>query len=113
MHNNGQFSVMGAQMKFVVLFEDNPGVGSDIRNQNMPQHLQFLSDYSERINAAGPLSNADGTGAGGIWIVDAASESDVTDLIEKDPFWPTGLRKSVRILSWTQVFANGKALISP
>jgi len=99
-------------MKFIVLFEDNPGVGSDVRKRNMPQHLQFLSENSEYIDAAGPLNNADGSGAGGIWIVEAASESDVTHLVETDPFWPTGLRKSVRILSWTQVFANGEALIS-
>lgn len=98
-------------MKFIVLFEDNPSTGVDIRKLKMPDHLQFLSDHSEHINAAGPLSNTDGSGAGGIWIVEAASESVVTDLVERDPFWPTGLRKSVRILSWTQVFANGEALI--
>jgi len=100
-------------MKFVVLFEDNPNVGADIRKMHMPEHLQFLKKHSEKINAAGPLSNLDETGAGGIWIVEANNESEVTELVEKDPFWPTGLRKSVRVLNWTQVFANGRALISP
>ena len=113
MHNDGHCILAEIPMKFVVLFEDNSGVGSDIRKSNMPQHLQFLSDHSEQIDAAGPLSNTDGSGAGGIWIVEAVSESDVTDLVEKDPFWPTGLRKSVKVMNWAQVFANGKALISP
>jgi hypothetical protein len=31
--------------------------------------------------------------------------------VKEDPFWPTGLRRSVRILSWSQVFAEGKRLI--
>ena len=99
-------------MKFVVLFEDNPGVGVGIRKLKMPQHLQFLSDHSEHIEAAGPLSNSEGSGAGGIWIVEAESESVVANLVEKDPFWPTGLRKSVNFLTWNQVFANAKALIT-
>jgi hypothetical protein len=32
----------------------------------------------------------------------------VRRLCERDPFWPTGLRKSVRILEWRQVFADGQ-----
>jgi uncharacterized protein YciI len=35
----------------------------------------------------------------------------VQALVESDPFYPTGLRKSIRILEWTQVFANGNKLI--
>jgi uncharacterized protein YciI len=31
--------------------------------------------------------------------------------VKKDPFWPTGLRKSVRILAWKQVFADGRRSI--
>jgi hypothetical protein len=33
-------------------------------------------------------------------------------LIKEDPFWPTGLRKSVCILAWNQVFADGRRLTS-
>ena len=37
--------------------------------------------------------------------------SDVVEaLVKEDPFWPTGLRRSVRILGWSQVFADGKRL---
>ncbi len=52
-----------------------------------------------------------GTSAGGLWVVKAASPQAVQSLIEADPFWPTGLRKSVRVLEWTQVFADGKRRI--
>lgn len=99
-------------VKFVVLFEDNPGTDVDVRTKHMPHHLAFLERHSANVEAAGPLKDRDGTGAGGLWIVEASNETDVHKLVEEDPFWPTGLRKSVRILSWTQVFADGHRLIN-
>lgn len=98
-------------MTFIVLFEDNTGLGADIRQQHMPAHLAFLEDNASRITAAGPLKTAEGEAAGGLWVVEADDAEDVDRLVKTDPFWPTGLRKSVRILAWTQVFANGKRLI--
>lgn len=97
-------------MKFVVLFEDADGVDPDIRSKHMPDHLAFL-DAHAGVEAAGPLSDAAGAGRGGIWIVDAADEADVQALVERDPFWPTGLRKSVTILRWRQVHAKGAAQV--
>jgi uncharacterized protein YciI len=35
----------------------------------------------------------------------------VHTLVKEDPFWRTGLRQAVRILAWSQVFAEGKRLI--
>ena len=32
-------------------------------------------------------------------------------LVEADPFWSTGLRKSIRILEWTRVYADGQQMI--
>ncbi len=95
-------------MKFVVLFEDNAGTGDAVRSKHMPDHLSFLKKHSTKIEAAGPLREQDGAGAGGLWIVEAETASKVQELIEDDPFWPTGLRKSVRIVQWIQVFANGQ-----
>lgn len=98
-------------MKFVVLFEDNPGTGVDVRARHMPDHLAFLERHSANVEAAGPLKDQDGSGAGGLWIVEASDEADVRKLVEEDPFWPTGLRKSVQILTWTRVFAGGQRLV--
>lgn len=97
-------------MKYIVLFEDNPDVGGDIRQQLMPEHLSFLQQNKQHVNAAGPLITVGGEGAGGLWVVEANSEPEVQRLVEADPFWPTGLRNSVRVLVWKQVFADGSAL---
>jgi uncharacterized protein len=95
-------------MLYAVLFEDNPNLASSVRSQHMPTHLAFLEKHAAHIKAAGPLRASSGDAAGGLWIVDADSPAAVDALVKEDPFWPTGLRLSVRVLRWSQVFADGK-----
>ncbi len=98
-------------MLYAVLFEDNDEK-AEMRSKHMAAHLAFLERNSGQIQAAGPLTDTqDSVPAGGLWLVDASDAKDVRSLIEADPFWPTGLRKSVRVLAWTQVFAEGQRKI--
>lgn len=97
-------------MRFVVLFTDNTE-HAEARRRLMPAHLDFLERHADRIRAAGPLLQADGGTAGGLWLVEAADRTAVTALYEMDPLWPTGLRRSVEVLEWRQVFADGRRLI--
>lgn len=93
---------------FAVLFEDDPALGADVRRQHMADHLAFLERNAAAVRAAGPLRDAAaGTPAGGLWLVEAENWARVDALIHEDPFWPTGLRRSVRVLTWNQVFADG------
>jgi uncharacterized protein len=98
-------------MLFAVLLEDNPNLGPDIRQKHMAAHLAFLENNARNIRAAGPLRTLSGSPVGGLWVVDADNAGLVDALVKGDPFWPTGLRQSVRLLSWSQVFADGKRLI--
>jgi len=98
-------------MLYVVLFEDNATLGADVRRGHMAAHLSFLEHNAARIKAAGPLRAPSGDPAGGLWIVEADSPDVVDGLVKADPFWPTGLRRSVRILGWSQVFADGRRLL--
>ena len=94
-------------MIYAVLFEDEDRHAAK-RAEHMPAHLAFLEDNAQRIRAAGPLTDTrDQTAAGGLWLVEAERPEDVLALVKVDPLWPSGLRKSVRILQWTQVFAEG------
>jgi len=99
-------------MLFVVLFEDGPD-GVDLRRRHLPDHLAYLERNALKVRAAGPVSASDGQGTGGLWLVEAQNIAEVEALITADPLWPTGLRKSVRILLWTQVFADGRRLRAP
>jgi uncharacterized protein len=98
-------------MFYAVLFEDNTNLGSDIRRQNMPAHLSFLEQNASQIKAAGPLMAPSGDPAGGLWLVEADNLDVIDALVKEDPFWATGLRRSVRILSWSRVFVEGRRLI--
>lgn len=94
-------------MMFAVMFEDNDDK-AEMRGRFMPAHLSFLEANVESIRAAGPLFDAAaGSAAGGLWLVEAPDPATVRTLVEADPFWPTGLRRSVRILEWRRVFAEG------
>jgi hypothetical protein len=98
-------------MIYAVLLEDDAS-RADARAKHMPDHLSFLERNASSIHAAGPLEDtASHASAGGLWIVQADSPQTVQSLVEADPFWPTGLRKSVRILEWTRVFSDGKRQI--
>jgi uncharacterized protein len=97
-------------MLYAVLFTDDDA-HAEARQRLMPAHLDFLQKHRDRIRAAGPLRETDGIPAGGLWLVEADTPEAVAALYREDPFWPTGLRKSVRLLAWSQVFADGRRLI--
>jgi uncharacterized protein YciI len=98
-------------MLYAVLFEDDATLAADIRRRHLPAHLAFLASNAARITAAGPLLAPSGEPAGGLWLVEADGPEAVESLVKEDPFWPTGLRRGVRILRWCQVFAAGRRLI--
>ncbi|WP_158898192.1 YciI family protein [Burkholderia sp. L27(2015)] len=97
-------------MLFAVLFEDNDDCAADLRSRYMQAHLDFLGRHASMIKAAGPLRHNEGLAAGGLWLVEADTQDAVDRLVRTDPFWPTGLRRSVRVLIWKQVFADGARL---
>lgn len=98
-------------MIFAVLFEDDFARAVEIRRRFMPEHLSFLEKNGSSILTAGPLCDPAGEVVGGLWLVDAESAENVTALVESDPFWPAGLRRSHRILPWQRVFHQGQVLV--
>lgn len=106
--------MMGKAMLYVVLFEDNPEISSNVRPLVLPQHLDFLDAHADQVKAAGPLSDeTQEVPRGGLWLVEAENEAAVRRLILEDPFWATGLRQSVQISRWTRVFAEGRRTATP
>ena len=90
-------------MYYAVLFEDDEAHAGQ-RAAHMAEHLNFLKQHADAIHAAGPLTDPHSSSpAGGMWLVEADAADVVRELVKKDPFWPTGLRKSFRILQWRRV----------
>jgi uncharacterized protein YciI len=91
---------------FAVLFEDEARVAEEVRRRHMSAHLAFLERNAGLVRAAGPLQGGEGP-AGGLWLVEADDSRQVDELVRDDPFWSAGLRRSVRVLTWTRVFVEG------
>jgi hypothetical protein len=95
-------------MHFVALLEDEPSK-ADVRPKYMKEHLAHLESLLDNIRFAGPLTDPKtNAAAGGLWIVEAGSAEEVRRMLEADPFYKAGLRKSIRVLAWKQVLADGK-----
>ncbi len=95
---------------FAVLFEDDQQNAAAIRKEYLPRHFAFLEANATSIRTAGPLSREGDAFAGGLWLVEAETGDAVGRLVKEDPFWASGLRKSVRVFRWNQVFAEGRLL---
>jgi uncharacterized protein len=94
---------------FAVLLEDQTDNAAEIRRNHMAAHLDFLDRHAAAIRAAGPLhEGSSGQPAGGLMLIEAADAEAVQTLTQEDPFWHAGLRRSVRVLEWRQVFADGR-----
>ncbi|MDA7967050.1 YciI family protein [Ruegeria sp.] len=98
-------------MLYTIHFYDNADANPDIRPRFMQQHLSFLNENKAVIRAAGPLREADGAVKSGLWLVDVETVDQAWALVKADPFWPTGLRDTIEIKHWAQVFADGQALV--
>ena len=80
--------------------EDN----AHIREPLLGEHMKHIGAYIERIKLAGPLMRADGSRqAGGVLLVEAATEQEVRAMVEADPYFKAGLWPAVRIHPFREI----------
>lgn len=88
---------------YAVHFEDDPGKAR-IREELLDAHATYLGQWGERLLSAGVLSREGVDGAvGGWWLVKADSELEVREMVEGDPYFIQGLRRTVRIWRFSPV----------
>ena len=93
-------------MLFIVRFEDDLNQ-LETREKYLDAHIQWLDENKEQVLVGGSLRKALNTQpVGGLWIVNAESIAAVELLMETDPFWVNGLRRSREILHWSKAFEN-------
>jgi uncharacterized protein len=89
-------------MLFAVLFTDKPGHAA-VRAEHLRAHIAWVAQHQDTVLVAGSLRVEPGdVPKGGLWIVEAASKSDVMDLLKTDPFYTCGLREKVEVLHWSK-----------
>lgn len=93
-------------MLFAVLFEDDQ-TKFEIRKNLLSEHIDWLDNNKTVVLVGGSLRKAIGDQPnGGLWIVKAHTKEEVQSIVEDDPFWIHGLRKSVEILHWSKAFED-------
>ena len=75
---------------------------TDRRLEVRPAHRDYLAELKEagKLVAAGPF--ADGTGA--LLVYDVADESELRDILAKDPYTPAGVYELATLAEWQPLF---------
>ncbi len=98
-------------MLFAVIFTDKPGCG-DIRAAQLTAHIAWLEAHQDIIPVGGSLRAEPGAvPKGGLWLAEAESKAQIEALLQTDPFFTAGLRRSYEILHWSKANDARKVLI--
>jgi len=98
-------------MLFAIIFTDKPD-HAELRAAHLQAHIDWLEQNKDVVPIAGSLRHAPGEAAkGGLWIAEADSRAQIEALIQTDPFFAAGLRKSYEILHWSKANSARKVLI--
>lgn len=83
--------------EYAVQFDNDPARDA-VRDSQREAHVAFLATHTDRVLAAGALGR-EGSDAvvGELWLVRAESELAARELIETDPYFVNGLRRTVRV----------------
>ena len=91
-------------MLFAVIFEDHADK-PEVRKTMLPDHVAWLGLHRDKILVGGSLRESmDANPVGGLWIVEATGHPEIEELLQTDPFYTSGLRKSWAIRHWTKAF---------
>ena len=88
---------------FVITCTDKPGQ-PELRQANRPDHLDYLSEHSGRIVAAGPTLGDDDAPNGSLLIMEFDDVSSAKAFAEGDSYFKAGVFESVTIRPWKKVF---------
>ena len=96
---------------YAIIITDKPD-HLQVRNDNRPEHVDYLVANQHRLLAGGALIEDDGSGGkGGLIIVDTDDRSEAEAFINGDRFTKAGLFQSVTITRWRKAFLNFETLI--
>jgi uncharacterized protein len=86
--------------RWVAIFEDDPQADW-VRKQHSQAHFDYLAAHKDRILLGGGLRpSPDEWFCGGLWVMEVADRADAVRLVEDDPYFKLGLRKSYRLMVW-------------
>ncbi|WP_322061838.1 YciI family protein [Paraburkholderia sp. J63] len=83
---------------FIVYRTDRTdGEAAAIRGATRALHRDYMSGFSARVRAGGPLLDPSGDAFGGAMIIEAESESEVWAIVRNDPFEQAALSERIEV----------------
>jgi len=89
-------------MLYVIHCFDKPG-HLQVRTNNRPAHVDYLKNYGDKLQAAGPTLDADENMNGSVVILELASLAEAEAFAANDPYAKAGLFEKVSIQPWKKV----------
>ena len=89
-------------MHFVIFCNDKPGQ-LELRQENRPDHINYLKEHEDQIVAVGPTLEG-GVPNGSIIIMEFNDLEAAQTFADGDPYYKAGLFESVSIIPWKKVF---------
>ncbi|MEM7566959.1 MAG: YciI family protein [Pseudomonadota bacterium] len=97
-------------MLFAVTCQDKPD-HEQVRLDNRPDHVAWLSNETVKIHAAGPLLSDDGAHMiGSLLIIDAPDEAALRAELASDPYAKADLFATVSVQRWKWVVGAPEGL---
>ena len=96
-------------MLFVLICTDKPN-SLELRQQSRPDHLKFLESLGNKLKAAGPFTNDEGSPTGSLVIIEAQNRVAISEIAGRDPYAVAGLFASVEIKPWKWLIKNPEAV---
>jgi uncharacterized protein YciI len=99
--------------RWVAIFEDHDEpVNRPIRAEHAQAHFDYLAAHAGEILIAGGLRPGDGEWyCGGLWVMEVTSRARAQDLVEGDPYYRLGMRKSCKLLVWGKAPCYGNVVV--
>jgi len=91
-------------MHFAITCIDKPDQ-PELRQENRPDHLEYLASHADLVVAAGPLMDDDGEKpVGSLLIMDFDDAVAARAFADDDPYAKAGVFESITILPWKKVY---------
>lgn len=99
--------------RWVAIFDDQPREQAAwIRERHDADHFAYLAANADKIRIGGGLRPAPGEWfTGGLWVMEAESREEAVRLVEDDPYFKLGLRKSYRLHVWGKAPGYGDVVL--
>jgi len=99
--------------RWVALFEDHDEkVNRPIRAEHAQAHFDYLARHNTEILIAGGLRPGDGEWyCGGLWVMEVPSRARAIELVEGDPYYQLGMRKSYKLFVWGKAPCYGEVVL--